>query len=44
MSEEVKTVKPVIEDRVYIGNVDYKATEDELKELFKDLNVYVYAW
>ncbi|KAI5958336.1 hypothetical protein KGF57_002692 [Candida theae] len=39
MSEETKTVKPVIEDRVYVGNVDYKATEDELKELFKDLNV-----
>ncbi|KAI5970376.1 hypothetical protein CANMA_000539 [Candida margitis] len=39
MSEEVKTVKPVIEDRVYVGNVDYKATEDELRELFKDLNV-----
>ncbi|KAI5953499.1 hypothetical protein KGF54_002871 [Candida jiufengensis] len=39
MSEEVKAIKPVIEDRIYVGNVDYKATEDELKELFKDLKV-----
>lgn len=42
-AEEVQTAtsKPVIEDRVYVGNVDYKVTEDELKDLFKDLKVYV---
>lgn len=33
--------KPVIETRIYIGNVDYKANEDDLKELFTGLNVYV---
>jgi len=31
--------KPVIEDRIYVGNVDFKATEDELKELFEGLKV-----
>ena len=35
-SEETKVTKPVIEDRIYVGNVDFKATEDELKELFQD--------
>ncbi|KAI5960460.1 uncharacterized protein KGF55_004753 [Candida pseudojiufengensis] len=39
MSEEVRALKPVIEDRIYVGNVDYKATEEELKDLFKDLKV-----
>ena len=38
-SEETKVTKPVIEDRIYVGNVDFKATEDELKELFQDLKV-----
>lgn len=33
--------KPVIEERIYIGNVDYKATEDDLRELFSELKVYV---
>lgn len=33
------TNKPVIEERIYIGNVDFKATEEELKELFEDLKV-----
>ncbi|CAI5758658.1 unnamed protein product [Candida verbasci] len=37
MSEKV--IEPLIEDRIYIGNVDFKATEDELKELFKELKV-----
>ncbi|CAK7895039.1 hypothetical protein CAAN1_02S06084 [[Candida] anglica] len=32
-------LKPFIEDRVYIGNVDYKATEEELRELFSGLTV-----
>lgn len=31
--------KPVIEERIYIGNVDYKANEDELKALFEGLKV-----
>ncbi|CAK9438013.1 uncharacterized protein LODBEIA_P23730 [Lodderomyces beijingensis] len=40
VSEEVRAAtKPVIEERVYVGNVDYKATEEEVKELFKDLKV-----
>jgi RNA recognition motif-containing protein len=39
--QEVISVKPVIDERIYISNVDYKATEEELKELFKDLKVYV---
>ncbi|EGW31570.1 uncharacterized protein SPAPADRAFT_62182 [Spathaspora passalidarum NRRL Y-27907] len=41
MAEETATTqtKPVIEDRIYIGNVDFKATEEEVKELFKDLSV-----
>ncbi|KAL6450716.1 tcg1 Single-stranded TG1-3 DNA-binding protein [Candida maltosa Xu316] len=38
-TEETKPLKPLIEDRIYVGNVDFKATEDELKELFKDLKV-----
>ncbi|ODV81044.1 RNA-binding domain-containing protein [Suhomyces tanzawaensis NRRL Y-17324] len=33
------STKPVIEERVYLGNVDYKATEEDLKELFASLNV-----
>lgn len=33
------TAKPEIANRVYIGNVDYKAQEDELRQLFADLNV-----
>lgn len=31
--------KTVIQDRIYIGNVDYKASEDELKELFEGYKV-----
>lgn len=43
MTDENETQsKPVIEDRIYVGNVDFKATEDELKELFEGLSVYVY--
>lgn len=33
------SAKPEIANRVYIGNVDYKAQEDELRQLFADLNV-----
>ncbi|KAG7664936.1 uncharacterized protein J8A68_001522 [[Candida] subhashii] len=40
MTDENETQsKPVIEDRIYVGNVDFKATEDELKELFEGLSV-----
>lgn len=39
MSEQA--TKQVIEDRIYLGNVDYKATEEEVREFFKDLKVYV---
>ncbi|KAK6199346.1 uncharacterized protein RJT21DRAFT_46045 [Scheffersomyces amazonensis] len=38
-TEESKPVKPIIEDRIYVSNVDFKATEDELKELFEGLKV-----
>ena len=38
-TEESKVIKPLIEDRIYVGNVDFKATEEEVKELFKGLNV-----
>lgn len=38
---EVTSSKPVIEERIYISNVDYKATEEELKEFFENLKVYV---
>lgn len=31
--------KPVIEERVYIGNVDYSTTEEELKEFFEGLTI-----
>uniref|UniRef100_A0A0L0NWL9 RRM domain-containing protein n=1 Tax=Candidozyma auris TaxID=498019 RepID=A0A0L0NWL9_CANAR len=31
--------KPVIEERIYIGNVDFSATEDELKDFFQGLQV-----
>lgn len=42
MSEiEITSTKPVIEERIYIGNVDYKATEEDLRDFFKDMNVYV---
>lgn len=48
MSEiEITSTKPVIEERIYIGNVDYKATEEDLRDFFKDMNVYVskhYRW
>ncbi|KAK6465383.1 putative nucleolar single-stranded nucleic acid-binding protein [Scheffersomyces coipomensis] len=37
--ESIKVVKPIIEDRIYVSNVDFKATEDELKELFEGLKV-----
>ncbi|KAK7680963.1 hypothetical protein QCA50_016016 [Cerrena zonata] len=37
MSEQA--TKQVIEDRIYLGNVDYKATEEEVREFFKDLKV-----
>lgn len=40
MSEQA--TKQVIEDRIYLGNVDYKATEEEVREFFKDLKVYVW--
>lgn len=33
--------KPVINERIYVRNVDFKATEDEIKELFDGLKVYV---
>lgn len=33
--------KQVIEERIYLGNVDYKATEDDLKEFFNDFKMYV---
>jgi RNA recognition motif-containing protein len=33
--------KPIIEERIYIGNVDFKATEEDLTKLFEGLNVYV---
>ncbi|RLV94103.1 Single-stranded TG1-3 DNA-binding protein [Spathaspora sp. JA1] len=39
MAEETKTETQFIEDRIYIGNVDFRATEEEVKELFKDLSV-----
>ncbi|KAM9893726.1 hypothetical protein OXX69_011602, partial [Metschnikowia pulcherrima] len=29
---------PVDPSRVYVGNVNYNATEDELKEFFQDFN------
>ncbi len=42
MSEtELTSTKPVIEERIYIGNVDYKATEEDLRDFFKNMNVYV---
>lgn len=31
--------KPVIEERIYVGNVDFAATEEELKDFFTDLSV-----
>lgn len=31
--------KPVIEGRIYVGNVDFSATEEELKDFFQGLNV-----
>lgn len=31
--------KQVIEQRIYIGNVDFKATEDDLRKHFEGLNV-----
>lgn len=31
--------KEIIEDRIYIGNVDFKATEDDLKQFFEGLTV-----
>jgi len=33
--------KQPIEERIYIGNVDYKADEEELKQFFDGLKVYV---
>ncbi|KAI3405617.2 hypothetical protein KGF56_001635 [Candida oxycetoniae] len=35
----ITAAKPVIEDRIYVGNLDYKATEEELRQLFSDLKV-----
>lgn len=31
--------KPVIEQRVYVGNVDYRATPDALRTLFDSYTV-----
>lgn len=42
MSENgTETIAPkaVIEDRIYVGNVDFKASEEELKLFFEGLNV-----
>lgn len=34
-----KSQKQIIEDRIYIGNVDFKANEDDLKNFFENLSV-----
>lgn len=40
MSTE-QQAKPIINERIYVRNVDFKATEDEIKQLFDGLKVYV---
>lgn len=42
-SNEIKSAEPkvVIDERIYIGNVDYKATKEELKKLFETNNLKV---
>lgn len=35
----MSTEKEIIEQRIFIGNVDYRATEDELKDFFEGYNV-----
>lgn len=41
MSTESIPTKPVIEERIYVGNVHYKTTKEELEELFADYKLYV---
>lgn len=39
-AEQIKEqVKETIEERVYIGNVDYSANEEELKQFFEGFNM-----